>query len=272
MHESAMDKFFVFVSEYLDKHRGAALSVLDIGSSAIGGDSEKTKNHRSHITSSGWKYVGLDIEAGANVDVVVKNPNHYAELEDDCFDVVLCSQVLEHTRHPWVVVSEIARILKPNGLAFLIAPSSGHVHRYPEDCYRYYPDGLGAIGEAAGLVVVDAHVQVRPVYRSNIWLDAVAVLQKPILKAEEEAQARARRQLARLATKTPIAQQDLDMIDLRPRPSASAAPFARIEKLGPDGKFSKRDTELAKRFDPVRRFLHFRRHFSDAIKALTRPI
>jgi len=72
-----------------------------------------------------------------------------------------------------------ARVLRPSGIEFLIAPSSGPIHRYPEDCFRYYPDGLPAIAESAGLQVVDAHVQSRPVYRSNIWLDAMLVGQKP---------------------------------------------------------------------------------------------
>ena len=32
------------------------------------------------------------------------------------FDVVICSEILEHTDHPTVVVQEVARVLRPGGL------------------------------------------------------------------------------------------------------------------------------------------------------------
>lgn len=173
MHESASDKFRVFVSAYLAGH--SRLSVLDVGSRAIG----ISETNRSTIESRGWIYLGMDPEPGPNVDQVVTDAHDWREFKDGSFDVVLCCQVLEHARYPWRVVEQIARVLKPGGLTFLIAPSAGPVHRYPEDCFRYYPDGLPALAEIAGLRVVDAHVQTRPVYRSNIWLDAMLVGQKP---------------------------------------------------------------------------------------------
>jgi hypothetical protein len=35
---------------------------------------------------------------------------------------------------------EIQRVLKPEGLFYLNAPSNGTYHRYPVDCWRFYPD------------------------------------------------------------------------------------------------------------------------------------
>ncbi len=271
MHESALDKFGVFISTYLERYHGIPLSILDIGSCDIGGDGERASNHRAPIIAHGWKYLGLDIENGPNVDLVVKNSYHYAEIDDCSHDVVLCSQVLEHARYPWLLVSEIARVLKPNGLAFLIAPSSGHVHRYPEDCYRYYPDGLSALGEAAGLVVIDSHVHNRPVYRNNIWLDATAVLQKPVLPPELEGRMQARRHLARLSAEAELTPKDLEAVNFV-APASTLAPFERLEPSLLRGAFAQRDEELAKRFDPLRRLEDVRRHFSKALKALTRPL
>lgn len=34
----------------------------------------------------------------------------------------------------------MARILEPGGTMLVVAPSAGIVHRYPFDCWRYYPD------------------------------------------------------------------------------------------------------------------------------------
>jgi hypothetical protein len=32
------------------------------------------------------------------------------------------------------------RILRPSGLLYINAPSNGPYHRYPVDCWRFYPD------------------------------------------------------------------------------------------------------------------------------------
>jgi SAM-dependent methyltransferase len=110
MHESAMDKFRVFVDAYLRPQAGASLEVLDVGSRAVGNGSP---THRAAIVAHGWRYVGLDIEAGENVDLQVSDGYDWKMVEDDSFDVVLCSQVLEHTRYPWRLTQEMARVLRP---------------------------------------------------------------------------------------------------------------------------------------------------------------
>ena len=45
----------------------------------------------------------------------------------------------------WVSYLEILRILKPVGLFYLNAPSDGAVHKYPVDCWRFYPDSGQAL-------------------------------------------------------------------------------------------------------------------------------
>ena len=107
------------------------------------------------------------MEPGENVDLVLADGYDWKEIADNSFDVVLCSQVMEHARYPWRLAQEIARVLRPRGLALLVAPSAGHVHRYPEDCFRYFPDGLPALAATAGLSVIESYVQQRSVYRSK---------------------------------------------------------------------------------------------------------
>lgn len=268
MHKSAFDKFQVFVRAYLGSYSGQPLDVLDIGSRAIG---MGQATHRSTILANGWTYFGLDLEAGENVDLVVAESYDWKEIGDDCYDVVLCSQVLEHARYPWRLTQEIARVMRPLALTFLIAPSAGHVHRYPEDCFRYYPDGLPALVSAAGLRVVEAHVQQRPVYRSNIWLDAVAVAQKPLRSPQEAGRERARLELGRLAMKPDVSPDDLKGVDFT-RKASAPSPFADFATFSPGRTFTDHDATLARKFDPLRRSGEARRHLSNAIKALTRRI
>jgi SAM-dependent methyltransferase len=268
MHESAMDKFRVFVDAYLRPQAGASLEVLDVGSRAVGNGSP---THRAAIVAHGWRYVGLDIEAGENVDLQVSDGYDWKMVEDDSFDVVLCSQVLEHTRYPWRLTQEMARVLRPLGLAFLTSPSTGHVHRYPEDCFRYYPDGLSALAAASGLQVVEAHIQHRLVYRSNLWRDALLIAQKPIRTPDEAGRERARLQLSRLACRSNLLSEHLAEVDFSPR-APRPSQFPDFSKSTSKNVFADRDAALAKTFDPVRRLAEVRRHLSLAVKVLTRSI
>ncbi len=62
------------------------------------------------------------------------------------------------------------RVLRPDGLIFLIAPSAGPIHRYPVDCYRFYPDAFSALAKHAGGVLVESWLDER-----GPWRDLVGV-------------------------------------------------------------------------------------------------
>lgn len=54
---------------------------------------------------------------------------------DASFDVILCTEVLEHVPEPILAIKEIARILKPGGRLFMTAPLGSWLHQEP---YHYY--------------------------------------------------------------------------------------------------------------------------------------
>jgi hypothetical protein len=94
MHDSAFEKAQVFRRAYLGAYEDAALTVLDVGSAVV---AEGHRSNRQAFENPRWRYRGLDIEAGLNVDVVVADPYDWREVESASVDVVACSQVLEHT-------------------------------------------------------------------------------------------------------------------------------------------------------------------------------
>ena len=51
--------------------------------------------------------------------------------KSNSFDVVLCSEVLEHVPDPSLVLDELTRLLKPGGLLILTAPFASMVHQAP---------------------------------------------------------------------------------------------------------------------------------------------
>lgn len=56
-------------------------------------------------------------------------------VSDAYFDVVLCTEVLEHLPEPILAIKEFARILKPGGQLLLTAPLGSGIHQEP---YHYY--------------------------------------------------------------------------------------------------------------------------------------
>ena len=78
--------------------------------------------------------------------------------DDESFDTVLCTQVLEHTREPARILREMCRVLVPGGHLILTADFIWHLHEDPEDNYRFPPTGLKRLVEQAGLSVTHLEV------------------------------------------------------------------------------------------------------------------
>lgn len=62
--------------------------------------------------------------------------------KDGAFDIVLCTEVLEHVREPSVVLSEIHRVLKKGGALVMTTPLLVPLHEEPHDYFRYTSHGL----------------------------------------------------------------------------------------------------------------------------------
>ena len=172
MHESSLRKIEIL----RDVYAPSGCRVLDVGSQA------HLEQDSYRPLFDGFDYVGLDIEAGPNVDLVPADPFAWTELADESFDVVVCGQALEHNPYPWITLAEIARVLAVGGVAGLVAPSTGPVHRFPLDCWRFYPDGLAALCGYVGLEVVESYVEPtthRWVEGAAAWGDAFTIARRP---------------------------------------------------------------------------------------------
>ena len=149
----------------LDKYCNHILNentiILDIGSYDINGTYKK-------IIPPKWEYKGVDIQDGSNVDIIMKDPKKIP-LNDNSADIVISGQCLEHCKTPWILVEEMCRILKKEGFCFITAPAIWPEHKFPIDCFRYYPDGMRSLMEEAGLTVLDAYVDPsNGIYRNTI--------------------------------------------------------------------------------------------------------
>ena len=177
MHKSSLDKMLAFRKKYLESKKNEALLILDLGSLDVNG------SYRGYFDISPWTYRGIDMAAGKNVDIVLQDPYNWREIKSNSADAVISGQAFEHIEFFWLTMLEIARVLKPGGLCCLIAPSSGPIHRYPVDCWRFYPDGFVALAKFGDLEVIEVYSQAEPTGYpdgSDLWQDLVMVARKPI--------------------------------------------------------------------------------------------
>jgi SAM-dependent methyltransferase len=81
-------------------------------------------------------------------------------VSDASFDVVLCTEMLEHVPEPILAVKEFARILKPGGRLLLTAPLGSGLHQDPYHFYGgYTPHWYHKFLEEAGFgdITVEAN-------------------------------------------------------------------------------------------------------------------
>ncbi len=98
-----------------------------------------------------WETV--DLSGRADVTHEMRDDMRFP-MEDDRYDIVFSSQVIEHVRRVWLWVPELARVCKPGGYVITINPVSWPYHEAPIDCWRIFPEGMRALYEDAGLRVL----------------------------------------------------------------------------------------------------------------------
>lgn len=91
-------------------------------------------------------YVGLDIEQALVYDTKVKPDftwnGRTMPFENDSFNCAFGTEVLEHCPEPEIVLKEVKRVLKPDGIFFFTVPFLWNLHEVPHDEYRFTPFSL----------------------------------------------------------------------------------------------------------------------------------
>jgi len=103
----------------------------------VGAGSAKYKSIIKKHTS---EYITFDSVSGDNIDIVGDVLD--MPFKDSSFDTVVSTQVLEHVKKPWIMISEISRILKTGGTCILTAPFITPYHSDPYDYFRFTKDGM----------------------------------------------------------------------------------------------------------------------------------
>lgn len=168
MHNSSYQHMQRLVSTYLTP--GQAIHALDIGAYDVNG------SYRTLFGQPLWRYTGVDLERGPGVDVVLESP-YRLPFASGSIDVIVSGQAFEHIEYFWMTWLEMQRVLRVGGLVFLIAPSRGPEHRYPQDCWRFYPDGYRALAKVGDFELLEVQTDWEPHEDpgSAPWGDTVGV-------------------------------------------------------------------------------------------------
>ena len=150
--------------------------VIDIGGRNVNG------SLRSFFETKGMKFVCIDMEADASVDIVIP-PGEKLPFEDGSVDLIVSTSCFEHDPCFWLTFKEMTRIIKPSGYIYINAPTSGPYHSYPGDNWRFYSDAGQALAYWSGKQLSNETIYpVKVVETFNVlgesWNDFVCVWQR----------------------------------------------------------------------------------------------
>jgi len=76
-----------------------------------------------YLQKKGYHVTSIDIEK-IIPECIVMNVDKKLKFKDNSFDLIWCSEVIEHLKNPAFSISEFRRVLKPGGRMILTTPNS----------------------------------------------------------------------------------------------------------------------------------------------------
>ncbi len=116
----------------------------------LGAGSAKYKSIIKQKTS---EYITFDMVEKEGIDVVGDILD--LSFKDKSFDTIISTQVLEHVEKPWIMVKEIQRILRKNGICILTAPFLVPYHADPCDYFRYTKKGMESLFKNENFEIIE---------------------------------------------------------------------------------------------------------------------
>jgi ubiquinone/menaquinone biosynthesis C-methylase UbiE len=125
--------------------------ILDIGC----GDSP----YRVFLKLDQVKYFGIDIVDQDKFDYhnerIVPFDGKKIPFDDKYFDVIICTEVLEHVENFHELIGEMHRVMKIGANGFITVPWSARFHYIPYDYFRYTPSSLKLMFKEFEYVIIE---------------------------------------------------------------------------------------------------------------------
>lgn len=143
------DKIHDVVGRYISQN-GGGRRLLDVGCGR--------QPFRKMFETMGYAYVGFDIEQTPETSVDVLGaidgdlPRQLSE--GDKFDVIFCTEVLEHVVDWTRAFKNIASLLQGQGVAIITTPHVYMLHEEPHDYWRATPYTFSHFADDSGLKII----------------------------------------------------------------------------------------------------------------------
>lgn len=96
---------------------------------------------KEHFKNATIKTLDLDFESGADFIADLCQDNSKM-IPSNYFDLIICTEVLEHVDNPFDAVKELIRMTKPNGYIYVTTPFNFRIHNPLPDNWRFTEHGL----------------------------------------------------------------------------------------------------------------------------------
>jgi SAM-dependent methyltransferase len=160
-----------FLQRVLPQYVQPGVAVVDIGCGE--------QPLRNVVENLGGNYTGVDVDQNVRGTVDVIADISCVPLPDNSFDVVLCTEVLEHIPDTSAAFVELRRLCRPGGVVILTTPFMYPLHEEPHDFVRLTPHMIRRCADASGLdpaelTIGGDELQVAATVWCNLWSRAGA--------------------------------------------------------------------------------------------------
>lgn len=128
-----------FVAQVVGQWEGRPARVLEVAPQSEGSISGK------YLRSPLQRLETLDLNPAAKCTYTGDLCKRNEGIPDGLFDLIICTEVLEHTLNPFLAVNEICRLLKSEGVVAVTTPFNFRIHGPLPDCWRFTEHGLRAL-------------------------------------------------------------------------------------------------------------------------------
>lgn len=110
------------------------------------------------LNKANTSYKGIDIIDADNFDYrnndITPFDGQNIPFDNETFDVIICTEVLEHVYEHQALVNEMYRVCKSGAKGIITIPFSARYHYIPFDYFRYTPAALKKIFSAFSLIEI----------------------------------------------------------------------------------------------------------------------
>lgn len=96
---------------------------------------------------------------------VMENMDYYWDFEDSIpmnksYSCIISQSMIEHLIDPFKHIKDLSTLLEPEGVLILHTVMPGFdYHRYPIDCFRFYPDWFEEVSKRFELKILDKYIR-----------------------------------------------------------------------------------------------------------------